>query len=642
MSSRYISGPGETITAAQPAAMAAIEFESAEPTVSTDAAMVARALPTVPGYRVVRWLGGGGMGDVYEVIDERLDVRFALKMIRPDRAGESFRERFRHEVKALLLLDHPHIARIYSHNEIDGWPYFTMKYACGGTLADRRDDFVGKPEQAAALLAKVADAVDYLHRQGKVHRDLKPSNILFDDRGEPIISDFGLVKDIAVGGTSVVPANQIAIADTSVVSPTDDTASFLADGGGGITRTGAAIGTIAYMSPEQARGDKGAVGPATDIWALGIILFELLAGDRPDLTITPVESLVGFDQLPPPIARIVTQCLARNPDARYETAADLAADLRGWIEPPSSRAPAALTSRRWIAAGILALVCIALIVAAVRRGGDPGSVAPTPAPTIEELRREAITRMAAGETVTLIDRDGNAAPFVQLVVGEKFSRSSRESGGWWGLHSTDAALAEFLDDPGMDSFTLTGEVRGVRTIGLPTAGLFVGHRRIADTSGNWDFQVEYGYKESLGNHLTPPAPIGPGDKLVDPKDVVLANDRDVRRALRLFGAAYDGRGSAPATVFARPMTSDRPTIDGPWRILEVRVNGAAFATGWEGNLEFSTGQLPLWMVEGVQDSLQVRPVPPLTFSARGGLGVYVYGGSASFRNVTIRSGTPSP
>src|SRR5262245_52019154 len=98
-------------------------------------------LPRIPGYRILRRLGGGGMGDVYEAVDENLGVAFALKMVRPDRTAVAYAERFRQEVKAMMLLDHPHVARIYRHDEVNGWPYFTMKFVRGGTLADRRRSY---------------------------------------------------------------------------------------------------------------------------------------------------------------------------------------------------------------------------------------------------------------------------------------------------------------------------------------------------------------------------------------------------------------------------------------------------------------------------------------------------------------------
>ena len=187
---------------------------------------------------------------------------------RPD--GEA---RFDTEADAMARLDHPNIVSIYDVGEQDGSFYFVLQYVDGGDLSRRLRDRAWPPDEAARLVATLARAMDYAHSRGILHRDLKPSNILFDKDGTPKITDFGLAKLIG---------EQQEDAD--------------------ITAEGTIMGTPAYMSPEQARGEIREIGPATDIHALGAILYEMLAGRRPFGSGTPMEMLmqVQANQPEPP------------------------------------------------------------------------------------------------------------------------------------------------------------------------------------------------------------------------------------------------------------------------------------------------------------------------------------------------------
>jgi len=155
-------------------------------------------LPALPGYTIVRQIGKGGMGRVYEAVN-RLGRRVALKVIRSDRLSPELAARFRNEAGALQDLDHPNIARIFEYNEHDGQAFFTMRLLRGGTLVDRFEGYRNDPRLAVELLAAVADAVACVHRRNLLHRDLKPSNILFDEEGRAYVTDFGLVKYVVSG-----------------------------------------------------------------------------------------------------------------------------------------------------------------------------------------------------------------------------------------------------------------------------------------------------------------------------------------------------------------------------------------------------------------------------------------------------------
>ena len=207
-------------------------------------------LPQVPGYRVEALLGRGGMGVVYRAWHLRLNRAVALKMLL---AGPCARpeelERFLREAEAVAGLRHPNIVQVYDVGDVDGRPYFTMEFVEGGNLAEQIQGVPQPARQAAALVATLAEAIHAAHQSGIVHRDLKPANILLTADGTPKVTDFGLARRL--------------------------------EGDGGLTLSGVPVGTPSYMAPEQARGEKAAIGPATDVYALGAILYELLTGRPP-------------------------------------------------------------------------------------------------------------------------------------------------------------------------------------------------------------------------------------------------------------------------------------------------------------------------------------------------------------------------
>jgi len=246
-------------------------------------------------------LGRGGMGVVYKATQTDLERPVALKMILASHlaAPESL-ERFQEEARAAAGLTHPHIVAVYEAGQIDGQPYFAMQYIAGSSLSQRIRSGPMSPEEAARTVLAIAEAVDHLHRHGVIHRDLKPSNILLDEAGEPYVTDFGLVKMLR--------------------------------GESHRTSTGAIIGTPSYMSPEQAAGRRD-LGPGTDIYSLGAILYELLTGQPPLREENPLETLVQvLESDPPPPRRlrpeipvdlelICLRCLEKNPAERFTTAA---------------------------------------------------------------------------------------------------------------------------------------------------------------------------------------------------------------------------------------------------------------------------------------------------------------------------------
>ena len=265
------------------------------------------SFPVIPGYEILGEIGSGGMGVVYKARQIALKRMVALKMIKAkDGASEGELSRFRSEAEAVARLQHPNIVQIYDVGEQDGRPYLVLEFVDGGNLADHLRS--GPPPlDAAALVETLARAVHAAHQQQIIHRDIKPLNVLLTSSGVPKVTDFGLAKDLA--------ADQVQ------------------------TQTGAIFGTPAYMAPEQAEGRIRAIGPATDTYALGVILYEMLTGRVPFLGKSKLETLdlVRTAEPTPPrqlqrklprdLETICLKCLAKEPVERYTSALVLAQDL---------------------------------------------------------------------------------------------------------------------------------------------------------------------------------------------------------------------------------------------------------------------------------------------------------------------------
>ncbi len=282
----------------------------------------------IEDYELLGEVARGGMGIVYRA-RQRAPARIvALKMILPahlDSLGAV--HRFRAEAEAAASLEHEGILPIYAVGEHDGAPFYSMKFAEGGTLSARRDQFRDQPRAAAALTAKVARAVAYAHENGILHRDLKPGNVLFDSEGKPYVSDFGLAKWMQRESD--------------------------------LTQTLAILGTPFYMAPEQAT-DSHAVTAAADFYSLGAILYELLVGHPPVSGDTPLEVLhqaanqrprrprLTNRHIPPDLETICLKCLEKEPTARYVSAAALADDLERFCAGRTILArPAGPAKRTW-------------------------------------------------------------------------------------------------------------------------------------------------------------------------------------------------------------------------------------------------------------------------------------------------------
>jgi hypothetical protein len=304
--------------------------------------------PTHVGdYEILDEIARGGMGVIFRARQVSLNRVVALKMILSGNlAGPAEIRRFRSEAEAAAHLDHPNILPVYEVGEHDGRPFFSMKLATSGTLADRIADFVADPRATAALVAKLARAIHFAHQRGILHRDLKPANVLLDADGNPLITDFGLAKRT---------------------------------GSAGETHAGAVLGTPSYMAPEQARANQ-AITTAADVYALGAILYELLASRPPFKADSVMETLFQVMADPPvdprnvnanadrDLAAIALKCLEKEPAARYESADALADDLERWLAGEPTRARplgSAAQAWRWVKRHTTAAVTLPILGLAI-------------------------------------------------------------------------------------------------------------------------------------------------------------------------------------------------------------------------------------------------------------------------------------
>ncbi|MEO5762624.1 MAG: serine/threonine-protein kinase, partial [Vicinamibacteria bacterium] len=301
-----------------------------EPQTPLDSGVPVRSIPERFGrYRILRAIGRGGMGAVFEARQEQPDRSVALKVISADYLSESLLRRFEHETQVLGKLQHPGIAQIYEAGTIydehgRAVPFFAMEYIRGTELLRYATDHSLGTRARLELMAGICDAVGHAHQKGVIHRDLKPSNILVDEKGQPKILDFGVAR-----------------ATDSDVHTTQ------------LTDMGQLIGTLPYMSPEQAGGEREDLDTRSDVYALGVITYELLAGRRPyDVDRRMVHEAVRVirEEEPTPLSgvnrelrgdveTIVAKSLEKEKTRRYQTAEAFAADIRHYLkdEPIAAR-----------------------------------------------------------------------------------------------------------------------------------------------------------------------------------------------------------------------------------------------------------------------------------------------------------------
>lgn len=372
----------------------------------------------IAGYRITRELGAGGMGVVYEAQQESPARAVALKVIRPGLVSRSLTKRFTHEAAALARLQHPGIAQVYEAG-VDagaGRPFIAMELIRGTPLNEFVRNRKPQLEDKLSLFLKICDAVEHAHRRGVIHRDLKPGNILIDSDGNPKVLDFGL--------------SRFTDSDRAVTTVA--------------TNVGQILGTLSYMSPEQAQGSPGVIDERSDVYALGVILYELLAGKLPiEVSAGPVHEALRAITTDEPTSisvvdrrlrgdldTITRRALEKDPSRRYQHAADLRDDVRRFLEnqPIAARPPSAMYQLRKFAKrnrGLVVGACalfLALTAGVIgtgwqavratreaRRAEEKARAATEAGAFLSELLLAALPERVQGRTVTVRDVVDDAA-----------------------------------------------------------------------------------------------------------------------------------------------------------------------------------------------------------------------------------------
>ncbi len=344
--------PSETATLPPPAVPS--EGETLSPQAPVGAAP---GCPTVPGYEIIRELGRGGMGVVYQARHLKLNRLVALKMILAgSHAGAADLARFQTEAEVIARLQHPNIVQVHEVGEHEGKPFFSLEFCGGGSLEKKLNGTPLPPKEAAALVETLAGAMQAAHEQHVIHRDLKPANVLLAEDGTPKITDFGLAKKLDEVGQ---------------------------------TQSGAIMGTPSYMAPEQAGHQPDAqargIGPAADVYALGAILYECLTGRPPFKAATALDTImqvVSDEPVPPSqlqtktprdLETICLKCLHKEARKRYGSARELADDLRRYLDGEPIRArPVGRVERaaKWVKRNPLVTALAALVVLSVLGGAS--------------------------------------------------------------------------------------------------------------------------------------------------------------------------------------------------------------------------------------------------------------------------------
>jgi serine/threonine-protein kinase len=589
------------------------------------------ALPAeLKNYLVFEEIGSGGMGVVYRALQRGTKRVVALKLIQGARSLDArWRDRFRTEAEALARLQHPNIVQVYEVGVERGCPFLSLEYVEGGSLA-RRLKAHGPlaPAAAARLVGALSEAVEAAHRANVLHRDIKPGNILIAADGAPKLSDFGLAKQL----------------DTS----------------GDATGSGAIIGTLSYMPPEQADGRVKELDARADVYALGATLYECLTGRPPFQAGTSTAILVqvkcSYPIRPckrrPGIHRdleaVCLKCLEKDPAKRYGSAAELAADLGRWQrgEPTEAR-PLSPPRRlgRWVkkhpaVAAATAAVCLLVLAGPALPwhrlvGGVPAPQVGVRSPDPDRELRLIEARLAAGQPAELIGETGPPRWPGEWVSGEAALGPSEANDGTVGFQTMRHSMLQLLRDPQQERYRFSCELRHVWAQGGGVVGLFVGHDLAPGVNGEEAHRaVVVAFNDS-----SPPDPPVNNHGLVTCSDVLLVRrpqEQFHKSSINIGGLWFDPRRGQ----------------SGPWRRIVIDVSPERVTVRWRADAG-SFSEVVTWApAPGGGDTLPhwkflARNYPDAGVTVpdwhpRRPLGVWAHNSTVSIRNCVVKPLPPRP
>jgi non-specific serine/threonine protein kinase/serine/threonine-protein kinase len=528
-------------------------------------------------YTITRLIGEGGMGAVYEAEQDQPRRTVALKVIKPGLASPELLRRFAQESQALGRLQHPGIAQIYDAGTADAGygpqPYFAMEFIRGETLRDYADSHKLTARQRLEIVAKVCDAVHHAHQRGLIHRDLKPGNILVDDTGQPKILDFGVAR----------------------VTDSDAQATMQTD-------VGQLVGTLAYMSPEQVLADPLELDIRSDVYALGVILYELLAGRLPYTISRKIhEALHAISEEDPAklssinrtyrgdIETIAAKALEKDKNRRYASAAELAADIRHYLsdEPIVARPPSTSYQLKKFAsrhralvtglASVMIVLAIGIVVAVSL------AIRAKKAETAAEADRDRATK---AEQVATVARDQAVQAQNQAVESEGHAKSQRDKAVAEKQRAdteaeTAKAVSKFLQKNMFEQVAGQGQSGASSNVSVTSAL----DRAAARIDGTFDKQplVEAGVREAVADAY---AGLALYDKATAQFERALAlrrraqseDDVAVLNAMRSLASMYalQRRSAEAESLFQRVVTlQEHKQGSDPLEMLKYRLELAA-------------------------------------------------------------------
>jgi len=536
-------------------------------------------------YELRKEVARGGMSVVYEALDTRQGNLVALKLMRLDLAGQNaeIANRFRREAQAVGRLRHAHVAPIHELGVEGEQLYLVMDFVSGGTLDQHLCRFLANRRLAAEVVAKIARAIQHAHDQGILHRDLKPSNVLLDARGEPLVTDFGLARFMASKGD--------------------------------ISRTGELIGTPAYMAPEQASGQSELVGPATDVWGLGVILYELVTGVQPFLardqshvlqaiqTASPARPRAVRRDIEAALETIVLKCLAKEPASRYASAADLAEELDRWLRgetvQATSESRCRLTAKRqWFrVAGVMFLAAVAGIGLFMASSSTSRELAHREAVALQELTEHKEVELLPKEGVPRLHHwmPGQAAP----VTRQPFS-----------LEAFAPRLVQLLPVVPSSGYVFRADAQAL-TFDLGELGCYFAHRET--TSG------------TLPEHFF--------------CGLTFANTVEANRVALSVYRFRERRAGTPeylhaATLLHWPLLA--PPRSSSWKRFGAQVTPEKIVAFWEderiGEVSWKEVDRQVRFLANTSSPVSVAPLPRF-----GPIGLFANASSGTFRSVLVRT-----